>query len=467
MLISGCGSQASRPISDYDPGYEATPDTADVVSTKSSGHDGVAEDPTSNTPDYSTNDVSGKPELPKTQTSPKLPNQIAAGETVDDLIADLAQEFSWDRHLQREEVSQRIRDYQKKPDQVGRILARSTPFLSLIAERVRSRNLPTELVFLPMIESGFQTAVQSSAGAAGLWQLMPSTARHLELKSDWWLDQRLDILLATDKALDYLQYLYYQFNGDWELAIAAYNGGESHVRARMRRANSDNLWDLKLKNETESYLPALLALTEILKNPTKYGINLPVISRQNRLTELPMPSQIDLRLAAAEIDMSYTDFRRLNPSFKRWISPPGDGFRLLVPDQQVAQLKKALESLQPDHSEHWDQYQVQSGDNLIRIARRFGTTVRAIVSVNQMADSRIFAHQTLLIPRNLNPAKISRPGSIKELYVVRTGDSLWKIARRHGISMRQLRQLNEIDNSSLIQPGMVLILSEEFVGNST
>lgn len=383
------------------------------------------------------------------------------------LIESLAGDFSWQRHTDRPEVKRRIKSYSAKPEQLQKILARSSDFLPLIAEEIKARDLPAELAFLPLVESGYQTDIYSRAGAAGLWQLMPATARYLGLQIDWWYDERLDIQASTLKALNYLEYLHKQFKGDWELAITAYNGGEGHVRSKMRKAKSRNFWDLSLKRETEDYLPRLLAIAEIIDNPEKYNIKLPRVNPVSNLETIAINHQIDLRLTASSAGLDYKKFRQLNPSYQRWISPPKGEYSLLLPKEEARRLKGKLASLQPDQLASWDHYRVKSGDTLIDIARKFGTTVRSLIAVNELANSRIYARQELLIPRTDTRALATSTDTIKELYIVQSGDSLWSIAHRNDLSVQQLKKLNAINGRSVIQPGQVLILNQYFDGEQT
>ncbi|MFX4226836.1 MAG: LysM peptidoglycan-binding domain-containing protein [Porticoccaceae bacterium] len=375
------------------------------------------------------------------------------------LIEELASEFTWDRHLDHSAVSRRLAWYQENPEQLEYVLERATMLLPILSREVRERGLPAELVFLPLIESGFQPSVYSRAGAAGLWQLMPATARSLGLRIDWWYDERLDILASTDKALDYLVYLNQQFGGNWELTIAAYNGGEGHVRARMRRGQSQNFWNLPLKRETEQYVPRLLAVAEVLSNPDKYGINVPFVGKEPLLLSMPLDEQIDLRLAAEVSGLDYQQFKWLNPDFQRWISPPDGEYSLLLPAGNMDYLMAGMDDLKPDTDASWDHYRVRPGDTLGHIAYEFGTTVSALKAINQLSGSIIYARQELLIPKSASQ-KSNPESAMKELYIVKRGDSLWLIANRNGISLAKLKRLNALNDNSLLQPGQVLVLNE-------
>ncbi len=399
-------------------------------------------------------EVPFEPEILYCEADSTVINELQTG-----LIEDLAGDFTWERHLDHSSVSRRLEWYRQNPEQLEYVLQRATMLLPILAKEIRDRDLPTELVFLPLIESGFQPSVYSHSGAAGLWQLMPATARSLGLKIDWWYDERLDIQASTAKALDYLVYLNQRFGGDWELAIAAYNGGEGHLRSRMRRSNSDNFWDLALYRETQQYVPRLLAVAEVLSNPDEYGISVPFVGKESLLRSTLLTEQIDLRLAAEASGLDYQQFKWLNPDFQRWISPPEGEYSLLLPAGNMDYLLASIDDLKPDTDASWDHYRVRSGDTLGHIAEEFGTTVSAIRAINQLTSSRIYARQELLIPKS--GARKSLDGStMKELYIVKRGDSLWRIANRNDLTIAKLKRLNQLTDSSVLQPGQVLVLNE-------
>lgn len=383
-----------------------------------------------------------------------------------DLLTELASKFTWQTNTDNNKVASEIRKHQKTPKHFYDILKRSEPFLAFIKENLEEEGLPLELALLPFIESGFDPSIFSPSGAAGLWQFMPSTAKYLGMHTDWWYDERLDIVISTEKAMEYLTYLNNRFNGDWELALAAYNGGEGHVSSRMKRASGDkDYWSLKLKTETSSYVPKLLAVIELVAHPEKYGMHLPEIDRENQLVSLEFEKQIDLRLAAEKTGMSYARFKVLNAGYLRWISPPTKDKSLLIPEKSVQRLTTSLEDITSDEQIAWNHYRVQRGDTLIEIASEFGTTLRALIAVNQLKDSRIYIHQDLLIPVSELPLTrlASQSNSVKQLYIVRRGDSLWDISRSQGVTISQIRRLNNLTGDK-IKLGQVLVLAETFTG---
>jgi len=381
------------------------------------------------------------------------------------LFADLAETFTWETHSQRSEVAKEILRHQKQPDYFYEVLERSEPFLALIIEKLDERGMPRELALLPFIESGYDSSVFSQSQAGGLWQFIPSTARYMGMHIDWWYDERLDIELSTDKALDYLTYLHDRFDRNWELALAAYNGGEGHVSSRIKQAGGkQDFWELSLKKETSSYVPKLLAIVELVSEPENYGLKIPEAPSGKTLRSVELNKQIDLRLASEKIKMDYNDLRHLNSGYLRWISPPGKARRLLIPADKHAIFVAALEDITVDEQLAWNHYRVRQGDTLTEIAQSFGTTVEALIAINQVEKSAIYINQDLFIPTSSGSLGLSnQSNAIKQLYVVKQGDSLWNISRDDGVSISHIQRLNGLPGNR-IKPGQTLILAETFTG---
>lgn len=395
-----------------------------------------------------------------------LENEIAPPSQPTHLLADLSEGFSWETHAHRNEVLKEIRRHQKQPEYFYEVLMRSAPFLALIVEKLDEQQMPRELALLPFIESGYDPSIFSSSNAGGLWQFIPSTARYLGMHMDWWYDERLDIELSTDKALDYLSYLHGRFDNNWELALAAYNGGEGHVSSRIKQSGGKlNFWEINLKNETSSYVPKLLAVVELISEPEQYGIELPEIPLGNPLKSVEFENQIDLRLASKTVGMKYEDIQTLNAGYLRWISPPSKTHKLLIPEDRHQDFLAALKEITTDEQLAWNHYRVRRGDSLSEIANNFGTTLKALVAVNQLENSTIYVNQDLLIPTSELPLTrfASQSNTVKQLYVVKQGDSLWEISRDQGVAIGQIRRLNSFSGNH-IKPGQVLVLAETFTG---
>ena len=209
--------------------------------------------------------------------------------------------------------------YAKDPEYVQRMAMRASQYLYNIVEEVESRGLPMELALLPFVESAFQPEALSRAKASGLWQFMPATGADYALEQNLWRDDRNDVLESTRAALDYFEYLHGMFN-DWQLALAAYNWGEGSVRRAVERAKrshkATDYAHLKMPRETANYVPKLEAIKRIVKDPGRYGIELPDVGNEPFFVRITKPRDIDLKTAAELAGMSEAEFRQLNPSFK-------------------------------------------------------------------------------------------------------------------------------------------------------
>ena len=177
---------------------------------------------------------------------------------------------------QHEAISKQLAKYAKKPRLIERTLERGKPYLAYIRHEVEKRGLPAEVIFVPFVESGYDPFAYSYGRAAGLWQFIPSTGKYFGLEQDWWYDERRDVIASTDAALDYLEKLQNQFNGDWLLAFAAYNAGGGTVRNAIKRnrkaGKPTDFWNLDLSAETSAYIPKLLAISRIINDPQRYGV---------------------------------------------------------------------------------------------------------------------------------------------------------------------------------------------------
>ena len=382
------------------------------------------------------------------------------------LFTNLGESFTWETHAKRSEVSKEIRRHQKQPEYFYEVLNRSEPFLALIIAKLDERQMPRELALLPFVESGYDPTVFSSSEAGGLWQFIPSTARYMGMHMDWWYDERLDIELSTDKALDYLSYLHGRFDQNWELALAAYNGGEGHVSSRIKQAGGkQDFWGLSLKSETSSYVPKLLAIVELVSRAQNYGMQLPELPIDSPIVSVEFEKQIDLRRTSKVIGMEYDDLRHLNAGYLQWLSPPSKTHRLLIPADKQADFFSGLKDITTDEQLAWNHYRVRRGDSLIEIANQFDTTVKALSAVNQLEDSRIYVNQDLLIPTSELPLTYlaGQSNTIKQLYVVKQGDSLWNISSDQGVTIKQIQRLNSLSGNH-IKPGQVLVLAETYTG---
>ena len=382
-------------------------------------------------------------------------------------------------------IEREVEWYASHPEYLERVQERARPYLRYIVDQVEARGMPMELALLPVVESAFQPFAYSPGRAAGLWQFIPSTGKHFDLKQNWWYDGRRDIVASTEAALVYLQQLSERFDGDWELALAAYNAGAGTVsraiRKNTRKGKPVDFWSLELPRETRNYVPRLLAISRIVQSPEQFEITLVPIPNEPFLGQVDVESQLDLALAADMAGLKIDELYRLNPGFNRWATDPNGPHRLLLPVDNVEQFTSSLAELPDDQRLRWERYRIKRGDNLGAIARRHHTTVAVLKEVNGLKNNRIRAGRHLLIPvasqrmesyslsagqRLAGLQKREREGT-KSYYTVRRGDSLWKISRRYGVSHRQLAKWNGLSPRDTLRPGSKLVVWSEAAPEGT
>jgi membrane-bound lytic murein transglycosylase D len=373
-------------------------------------------------------------------------------------------------------VARQFNDYASYGDYWLRVSRRAQPYLHPIVETLDDRGIPLELALLPIVESAFRPFAYSHGRAAGIWQFIPATGRHYGLEQNWWYDGRRDVLAATEAAVDYLSYLGEMFEGDWLLAIAAYNAGEGTVQRaieRNRRAGRPtDYWSLDLPEETMNYVPRLLAISELVADPERHGIELEPIANRPAVEQIELDRQIDLALAADLADIDMETLYRLNPGYNRWATPPTGPHRLLLPRDRARAFRARLAE-QPDNAwMRWQRHQIARGETLGGIAAQYHITVDSLRSANDLDGALIRAGDHLLVPiasrptgeyvmtagaRQQKTRNRQRDEGERRLYTVRSGDSFWSIAQRFGVGVRPLARWNGM------APGDTLGVGEQLV----
>jgi len=295
-----------------------------------------------------------------------------------------------------------IDEYVKHPHLFTQILQRGEPYLFHILNRLEQEDMPAELALLPVVESAFDPFATSPAGAAGIWQFMPETAAYLGLSQDWWYDGRRDVIASTEAALDYLGKLYKRFDGEWLLALAAYNAGGTRVQRAIRQ-NRDtgkpvDFWHLALPAETRSYIPKLIALRAIIENPNDYNISLPHLSDARYFSTVEIQGQLELNVAARLSGIPLHELQHLNPGYGLSITPPGRMHTLLVPSSVADIFRTRIAQLPQDQRIQSIRHRIRLGDNLSTIAQQYRTTVSDIRRVNRLKGSKIIAGDLLIVP---------------------------------------------------------------------
>jgi membrane-bound lytic murein transglycosylase D len=354
---------------------------------------------------------------------------------------------------------------------------RSKLYLYYIVEEVEKRGMPMEIALLPAIESAYKPYAYSRARASGLWQFIPSTGRLYGLKTNWWYDGRRDVIASTRAALNYLQKLEKDFNGDWHLALAAYNAGEGRVgRAvaeNQRKGLPADYPNLKqLAAETKNYVPKLEAVVNIVSNPEKYGITLPEIPNEPYFARVETNSQIDLGVIARLTGMEVTELHHINPGYVRWATDPDGPHHVLVPADKKDLVIAGLENLPANERVEWRYHHVTKGDTLHNIARRYNMTVDAIKVANKLSGP-IRVGQNLLLPISRNAVSVvaaapaapvravARSNRGNTIHQVRKGETLYGIAKRYGVSIKNLAAWNQMKPNDTLRYGQKLRILRE------
>ena len=334
---------------------------------------------------------------------------------------------------------------------------RSGRYRELITRILRAQGLPEDLVYLAMIESGFKPRALSRARARGMWQFIAYTARLEGLHIDHWVDERRDPVKSTHAAARHLKKLHSRF-GDWRLAAAAYNAGLGRVSRAMEKADSGDFWKLELPRETRNYIPLFMAATIISKDPAQFGFDPVDLDAPLSYEEVKLPrySYVQLSTAAKSLGMSYAALRELNPELRRKMTPPGRSYFLRVPKGSGARFRRQLARLpKPEVIE----YHVERGDNISTIAKTFGVRSDLIADANSLRNPNLIRPgQKLYIPAAAGTVIAS---GLSE-HTVRRGESLSRIARRHGVTVAKLKALNGL-RGDLIRPGQKLRIKPKTV----
>ncbi|HLV02214.1 MAG TPA: LysM peptidoglycan-binding domain-containing protein [Acidobacteriota bacterium] len=348
---------------------------------------------------------------------------------------------------------------------IERGLFRSGAYLPLFREIFAEEGTPLDLVYMAQVESLFNPRALSRARALGLWQFMSETARLYGLRVDWWVDERMDIVKSTRAAARHLNDLYDEF-GDWYLALAAYNAGAGRVSRILKRHGPLDYWTMcergLLPRETQNFVPSILAAILIYRSPSSYGFEIePAAPLQ--FEKVQVDFQIDINVIAESAGIPIETLFELNPQLRRAITP-GDpnGYEFRVPLGSAHQVLAAMAEIPPEKRLRFHHHRVQRGDTLSRIASRYGTTIQAVAEVNQIKNiHRLSLGQELIIPVSDWKATVALTRTSGGSYTVKKGDSLYAIARLHGVDLDDLVRWNDLSPSAVIHPGQEIKLSAD------
>lgn len=401
----------------------------------------------------------------------------------DDLWARIRHGFVME-HVDNPRVTREVAYYSRHARYMDRVAERATPYLHHIVSELEARDMPTELALLPVVESAFQPFAYSHGRAAGIWQFIPGTGRHYGLRQSWWYDGRRDVIASTEAALTYLERLNNMFDGDWELALAAYNAGEGTVMRAIRRnaqqGKPTDYWNLPLPAETRQYVPRLLAIRALVEDPQTHGLELTSIPDEPYLGVVDVGSQIDLALAADLAELELDELYRLNPGYNRWATDPEGPHRLALPLDRIDSFQARLAEVPDEQRVRWQRHQVQRGETLSQIARRYRTTVAMLQQTNNLNGHIIRAGSHLLVPTSSQPADQYALSAEQRLqrqqnrqrsgqrvqHTVQRGDTFWALSRRYGVGVRELAQWNSMAPGDTLRPGQTLVIWSTSAGST-
>lgn len=360
------------------------------------------------------------------------------------------------------------RNAEKTEKWLGR-LGRYGPMIQAELER---RNMPTDLVYLAMIESGLSPYAYSHAHAAGMWQFIEETGERYGLEVSAYVDERRDPIKATGAALDYLTDLHDRF-GSWYLAAASYNTGENRVGRIMRkhfgteRGSDASFWriDQDLPRETRDYVPLMLAAGHIGKDPARYGFEAIELETPLEFDEVTVPGGVPLTTVAVATNVTEEEIQNLNPHLIRGMTPPGRGYEVRIPAGGKMTFAQNFERVYAEEAEKRTSlatHVVRRGETLSHIAKRYGVSVSSLTEVNTgLNPRRMRVGDQVRVPATgaVQPAQASVSSAkprVAKTYRVRSGDSLWEIARRHGVTVSQLQSWNQLGRRSRILPGQTI-----------
>lgn len=457
---------------------------------------------------------------------------VVASNSDGDLWASLRGDFKMEHDDYNPAVQEEIQWYENHQKRLNQALTNSAPYLYYIYQQVQARHLPGEYVLLPIMESAYDPFATSYAGATGLWQLMPETANGFGLTHNYWYDGSRDVYASTQAALNYISYLGGFFNGDWDLATAAYNSGEGTVQRAIQinasRGQQTDFWHLPLPRQTEQYVPELLALAIIIDDPSRYGVTLPAIKNGPYFTAVSVDTEIDMSHIAQLADTNVNDLVQLNSGYSHDVTDPHMLNRILLPLDKLEIFKENLANYEADLLHHPEaanttavqtassdnnateqastQYTIRHGDTLAAIARRYHTSVLALVEANHIRHDAIRPGQTITIPgtmtasasdaqaapdneatqasatsassstaadeRNTVSADTAQSSvtdnnseTATTSYTIQRGDNLWSIAKKFGVTTSQIRAANHIRSERDLRVGVVITIPQNGIAS--
>jgi membrane-bound lytic murein transglycosylase D len=392
-----------------------------------------------------------------------------------DLLSRLRAGFTLDPVMNRK-VQTELDWFLRNPAYLARVFERAQRYMPYIAHQLEQRGLPLELALLPIVESAYDPFAYSHGRAAGLWQIIPGTATRFGIRQNWWYDGRRDVVDSTDGALNYLHYLHELMDGDWLLAVASYNAGEGNVGRAVRRNRAagkpTDFWNLSVPKETSAYVPRLLALVTLVRDPESFGVTLPVLVDEPQFVTADVGGQLDLALAAELAGVDVDTLYAYNAGFNNWATDPAGPHRLVLPIDVAEVFDAALAAVPANERLRWKRHKIRPGETLSEIAATHDTTIAAIRNANGISGNTIRAGDFLTVPIASKPLDTysksaaarrettqnrERAGTRVEHHV-RSGESFWSISRRYGVTTPQVAAWNAMAPRDTLSIGQKLVV---------
>lgn len=394
-----------------------------------------------------------------------------------DLIGRAVDRFSFAHCQDGSRAARWAQWFADRPDYMNRVLDRAHPWLYDILGEIEARDLPGELILLPIIESAYDPFAYSHGRASGAWQFLSGTARDFGIEINDAYDGRRDVYAATRAALDYLNYLGGLFDGDWNLALAAYNAGQGRVQRAMRRNASRGRptdWaSLSLPRETMAYVPKMNGLGCLFQSPERFGLELPVWDNLPSIAKIELDGPVDIVQVSLEADLELGELVVLNAGLNGHLTSPNGPHHLIVPIDRADDVLGSLQSLPELPPMEFREITVRRGDTLSGLAARHQVSLDELRRVNQLNGDLLRVGQTLKLAA---PAQVTPPAEHQALYQelaslqqqllptrrfqhqVRPGENLWLIARNYQVRVADIQRWNNLGDNSMIRPGQRLMI---------
>lgn len=371
--------------------------------------------------------------------------------------SQMSQDFAIESQENNPDIQRQIHWYQQHPKHLQRILMRAEPFLRYVYQQTHHYNLPAELALIPLLESQYNPAAGARSGPAGLWQMMPGTAAKFGLKVNRGYDGRRDVNASTKAALTYLTYLHRYFNQNWLLALAAYNAGEGKIAAVSSRHNF-NFWNLPPSRETREYVPKILALASIIRQPGLYKVSLPNLAKNSEVSEETWKEAKTYSLA--ENNQSQASAPQPTQDHGE---PKAEQTMASLPLPETNNTQPLMQTMPiPEPQVSTIQYHVKQHDTLGHVAKKFQTTSDAIKKSNHLKTNKLKIGQVLIITsaekKHTATTKAHQSKQSKKTYTLKSGDSLETIAKKLHVPLKKLQQANHIKNTKRLQIGQTLTI---------